>query len=302
MTTEREITRALQSWLHEDGHEDADRVLDLVLDAIDTTPQRRRGWPMLEFSGTRRTAVAGLAAAVLIVASLIGLQMLRQANTGTPPATPSPTVTATPSASPSPLPAAEFPLAGTLATGAHTMTRWGVPFTFNVPASGWTSDGGFWLVRDAVVGDGGAAMLFWNRPPVNVYSDPCNHAVLSPPAGASMATLAAAMSAVPGTDLVAGPTDVTVGGRAAKRVSVTIREDIRCAPTSFYLWYTNGAGTACVDSGICARYASALGSTITVWIVDVNGVLIVIEGETYTDSGPAGAQEIQQIVDSIRFG
>ena len=45
MSTDRDVTRIVRSWLHEDAYEDADRVLDLVLDQIDTTPQRRAcGW------------------------------------------------------------------------------------------------------------------------------------------------------------------------------------------------------------------------------------------------------------------
>ena len=45
MSTDRDVTRIVRSWLHEDAHEDADRILNLVLDQIDTTPQRlARGW------------------------------------------------------------------------------------------------------------------------------------------------------------------------------------------------------------------------------------------------------------------
>ncbi len=44
MSTDRDVTRIVRSWLHEDAYEDADRVLDLVLDQLDTTPQRRATW------------------------------------------------------------------------------------------------------------------------------------------------------------------------------------------------------------------------------------------------------------------
>ena len=43
------------------------------------------------------------------------------------------------------------------------------------------------------------------------------------------------------------------------------------------------------------------GDTIKVWIVDVDGTRLFIAGETHTDASPDIWEEIQQIVDSIRF-
>ena len=98
---------------------------------------------------------------------------------------------------------------------------------------------------------------------------------------------------VPGTDLVSGPSDVTVGGRPAKHVVLTVREDVDCDANSFYLWYAPREDLA--------RYATELGSTIRVWIIDVDGTLVWIDGETYKGAGPEPGQEIQQIIDSIHF-
>jgi hypothetical protein len=303
MTTDRDLTRALRSWLHEDAHEDADRVLDLLLDEVDRTPQRRGPW----FAGRRPLVRAALAVglgAAAVVAVVIGLQLLPGANVGGPPhetPTVSPTATASIRATPTALPASTFPPSGDLAKGSQSMTRWGVPFTFDVPVDGWTSDGGFWLSKSAGVTPDGASMLFWNLPAVNVYSDPCAWTTRAPPAGPSAGELANAMASVPGTDLVSGPADVTVGGYAATLVVIKIRDDIGCTPTSFYLWYSQGAGSACGGAGECGRYASGRGSTISVWIIDVRGTRIVIEGETYAGAGPGPGQEIQHIVDSITF-
>ena len=306
MTTDRDLTRALQSWLHEDAHENADRVLDRLLDEVARTPQRRAPWTVWRFALARTAMGIGLAAA-LVVAAVIGFQVLSGADVGGPAPIESPraspTVLATPSARGSsiPLPPTAFPPSGELVPGSQSLTRWGVSFTLETPASRWRSDGASWITKDVTAGPGGAAMLFWNRPPVNVYADPCNHTVRTPPAGASATDLASAMAAVSGTDLVSGPTDVTVGGYPAKQVVITVRDDIGCAPISFFLWYSEGPGTACGGIGECERYASARGSEISIWIVDVNGVLIVIEGETYAGAGPIPGEEIQRIVDSIRF-
>jgi hypothetical protein len=136
------------------------------------------------------------------------------------------------------------------------------------------------------------AFIVGGEPPTGVFADPCA-SVPAPPIGPSAADLAAAVATVPGTDLVSGPSDVTVGGYAATHVVLTVREDVGCDAMSFYLWYAPTEGLA--------RYATELGSTIMVWIIDVNGTLVWIDGETNKGAGPEPGQAIQQIVDSIRF-
>ena len=43
-TSDRNVDRAIRSWLHEDRYEDVSRVAGAVLDLLDTTPQRRSPW------------------------------------------------------------------------------------------------------------------------------------------------------------------------------------------------------------------------------------------------------------------
>ena len=44
--SDRDVTRAIRSWLHEDRHEDASRISAAVLDRVEATPRRRaRWWP-----------------------------------------------------------------------------------------------------------------------------------------------------------------------------------------------------------------------------------------------------------------
>ena len=77
MTTERDQrTRTVLSWLREDLHENAERVLLLALDEVETTPQRRSWWPARRFSSMNTYAKAiALAAAVLVVA-VVGYRFL----------------------------------------------------------------------------------------------------------------------------------------------------------------------------------------------------------------------------------
>jgi hypothetical protein len=143
-----------------------------------------------------------------------------------------------------------------------------------------------------VLSPDGAAFIFWpSEAAIGVYADPCNQ-IKGPVIGPSPSELAAAVAALPGTDLVDGPTDVTVGGFPAKHVAIKIRDDIGCtAEPNFLMWY----------SATDYRWASAIGSTVNTWIVDVNGTIAWIDGETYKGAGPEPQQALQQIVDSVQF-
>ena len=109
---------------------------------------------------------------------------------------------------------------------------------------------------------------------------------------------------------VTGPTDVTLGGHDGKHVSLTVSEDLGCDPGYFFTWPDECWGTCWIKTGV--------GDTIGVWVVEVDGRRIVIEGETTrqgvwdvkqgnfveetTDLTDAELeQEVQQIVEFIRF-
>ena len=296
MDTERAVTRIVESWLRTDEHESADRVLDTVIALLDTTPQRRSWWPAPRSANMNTYAKLALAAVAVVVVAVIGLSLRTPGGgvgDGGTTSTPSPSPSQAVAASPSPTPVVVFPPAGNLAVGTrHHMTLEGVPFTFTVPTSGWTSNGSFSIVNSGGESADGAGFIFWGDAPVGTFADPCADKK-GPPVGPSVAALAAVVAAVPGTQLVSGPTDVTVGGYPAKHVVITVPEDIGCAAPNFMLWYA--------PDPELARYASAKGSTIEVWIVDVDGRTVWIDGETYKGAEPARAEELQKLIDSIRF-
>jgi hypothetical protein len=95
MSAERDVNRVVRSWLREDRHEDADRVLGAVLDQVDTTPQRRSSpWSAWRDSPMNKFVAIGLGAAAVIIILLVGIQQLGQPNVIAPPvesATPEPT-------------------------------------------------------------------------------------------------------------------------------------------------------------------------------------------------------------------
>jgi len=96
MSTDRETTRIVRSWLDEGVTQLPDRVLDAVLDQLDTTHQRRATWWPARRYQSMNMLKFGLAAAVVVIAALLGVNYLG-ANVGGPGVadpTPSPTSTA----------------------------------------------------------------------------------------------------------------------------------------------------------------------------------------------------------------
>jgi hypothetical protein len=185
----------------------------------------------------------------------------------------------------------------------HAVTEEGVPFSFRVPTTtGWErfssistdkSAGGPISINKSRTGPQGAeAIIFWTSFPDGDYADPCAR-LLSPPVGSSAADLAAAVSTARGTELLTGPSNVTLGGRPATYVALTVRENVGCKPGFYYTWKEVNGGAL--------WHTTYVGDTIRVWIVDVDGTRLFIEAETSKWAGDDLEQEVQQIVESISF-
>ena len=293
MSADRDVTRIVRSWLEEGVTALPDRVLDDVLDQLPATHQRRAWWPAWRFRDMNTSIKLAIAAAAVVVVAIIGYNLLPGPNNVGGPS-PTPTTGPSPSATPA---AFVYPTAGPLAIGSHSLTVQGVPLSFSLATSGWSVDTNGFIVKGTGVAVDEAAFLFWS--PVNIYPDPCTRAPLNPPAGPSAADLATAISTAHGTDATE-PSDVAVDGRAAKYVVLTVPEKSDCV-SNFYLWYNDCAGDPSSNAATCYRFATRLGDTLRIWIVDVDGARLSIEANTRKVAGPEVEQEIQQIVDSIRF-
>ena len=194
----------------------------------------------------------------------------------------------------------------------RAVTEKGVTFSFRVPRD-WErfssiptdkSAGGPISLNKSFGGPQQAeAIIFWTSFPDGDYADPCAR-LLSPPVGSSAANLAAAVSTAPGTELVTGPSNVTLGGRPAKLVELTVHENVGCDPGFFYTWKEVPGGAFWRTTGV--------GDTISVWIVDIDGTRLFIEAQTKQTAAGAETlydrqavgdlkQEVEQIVESIRF-
>jgi hypothetical protein len=304
MTTERDNrTRVVLSWLREDAHENAERVLLSALDEVDATPQRRSWWPARRSTPMTKYASYGIASAAVLVVAVVGYSLLPRTPTTGGDVTPAPTASSQSSPNATQL-TTRGP--GTFTSTPFRATGLGVcpaassatdcvedprddtiTFTFRVP-DGWDSlapDGAAWV--DANAPPDGSAVIFsrgsW------LYSDPCLKGDLPTsdiPVGPTVADLVAALVEHPELD-VTTPVDVTLAGYVGKRLDVQVPDDI-----SECLYYQP------MDQHI---YAQGPGQRWHLWILDVGGVRVVIETNDYAGTPQQRLSEAQAILASIRI-
>ena len=295
MTAEREMARVVRSWLLEDEPDSADRVLEIVLDRLDSTPQRRSWWPARRYTPVNKQLKVLVAVAAAVVVAVVGYQLLpRNGSIGGP--NPTPTAAPSPTGSPRPSPtqkALVVPSAGPLAVGRHDLNLEGVHMTFAIANPGWTSNGEFGFDKGEFAAADSAGFITWEDDADGVFSDPCT-STQAPPAGPSAADMANAIASMSSIQLVSGPEAVTISGKPAQKVVVKMPDPLPCRYDQFYLWYdTTIRGNA--------RYASGPGYTIRVWIIEVDGKRVQLDGETAAGADPTFQDEVEAIVNSIQF-
>jgi hypothetical protein len=298
MSTDRDTARIVRSWLRTDEHESADRVLDAVLDALDTTPQRRAGWPAWRSATMNRFVIIGLGAAAVVVLLLVGSQFFGSPGNGGVGAGPTPTAQATatpePTAEATPEPSPE---------GAHVLldrAQGGVRIAITLPATDWVGEPGGGFVEKGMNGadpPDGAGMIAFDDAEYYVWGDPCRWSTTRPDTPATTVDeFVAAMTAQASRD-ASEPVDVTVDGFAGKSITVHVPDDANfdeCDEGVFAMW-----GTATDD---LARYNQGPGQIDELYVVDVNGVLVVIDIGHYEETPQAVVDELHAIVESITFG
>ena len=305
MSTDRDTTRIVRSWLRTDEHESADRVLDAVLEALDTTPQRRAGWPAWRTPTMNRFLAIGLGAAAVVVVLLLGSQFL-----GSSTGLGGPGVEATPEPTPSPSAGAAFPRPIVV-----TNTDSPVQTTVSAESPGWIPLPGLDALskRD----DGldppettGVALIAWAWPAgtgFNVYGDPCRWSSTIPETLATTPEdIAAALAAQALTDATA-PEDVSVGGFSGKAVTLHVpmsfalpdatreEEFAECDTATFAYYGIEGESEV-------ARNAQGPGQIDELWILDVNGSIVILDA-TYGPAAPADlVDELRALAESATFG
>jgi len=179
-----------------------------------------------------------------------------------------------------------------LRVARHSLTVEGVPLSFDVPTRGWAQYGDLSISKSTVGPQGAEAIVFWTSVADGVFAKACGQWWGSPVG--SVEDWAAQAARAHGTELVTGPSSVTIDGYAAQHVVFTVRKDVACNPGFFHTWKP-------VDGG--PFWSSTLvGDTIRIWLVEVGGKVLYIEGDTHEYADHDLEQEVERIVGSIRFG
>jgi len=188
---------------------------------------------------------------------------------------------------------------GYLGPGRHSVDVSGLSLSFTLPPGGdtpwdWERFGNLYISNSTVGPQAAEAMILWTDQDGGPGVTRCG-VVLHPVVASSLARNAADVASAAGTELVSGPTDVVVGGHPAKRIVLTVKEDVGCDPGYFYAW----------DQTLGGAFWSGpeAGDTMQIWIVGVNdtGRRLFIEAATHPTAGPAVEDEIRQIIDSIEL-
>ena len=91
MSTDRDVTRIVRSWLEEGATALPDRVLDAVLDQVPATSQRRPLWAARRFNEMNSALKLAIAAAAVVAVVLVGINLMpRSGIIGGPGPSPTP--------------------------------------------------------------------------------------------------------------------------------------------------------------------------------------------------------------------
>jgi hypothetical protein len=280
MITERDLLRTLQAWLHEDAHEYGDRVLDSVLDSLDSTPQRRSSWSAWRTSLMSKTMQYGLVAAAAVIVAIIGFQLLGGPNVLGPGPSPSVAPSEAGETTPSAPASAEPSISSDGSLPAGPFTLWDAPgdvaITVTIPGPGWFGDeGGGMLVKNANADppDGAGLMVF--QGPLYVYGDACHWSTTTPDTPATTTEeLIAALLAQTSRDGDHAGEGWSIGGSSGVGVDLHVPEDAvfeDCDGGQFRSW----VGDPRLDTN--ARSHQGPGQVDQLWVGDVNGVLVVFD-------------------------
>jgi hypothetical protein len=314
MSTDRDVTRIVRSWLEEGVTALPDRVLDTVLDQLPTTPQRRASWPvrrLREMNIPTRIAVGAAAVLVLAIVGSLAFSRFGGVTVTAPGPSPLPTRTLTPSPTlaPSASSVSNLNFTGRYARG----TTYSLDdrcciapagMTFTIPAAGWYAPFEAWRIGKDVPGGSDVFDLYVTPMFVdNVYTGGCHWTgtALVPPVGPTVDDLATALAAQAGPGAVA-PTSVTVGGHPGKKVGLMLPSGLdvsRCDSDGSNAIF----GRFVSDGGFGAQpYTHGVGQVNTFYIIDVDGTRQVIDAMYLPGTSAADRAELDQIVASIRFG
>ncbi len=317
MNARRDPDRLIHDFLMEGQTGLADPVYDAVRATIEHKRQRVVIGPW-RMPTMNKFVPIGLLAAAVVVALVIGTRLLPAAPSGVGGA---PSVE--PSATPAPTPSAAtwvgIPEGAFVVTGSNDP----VQVTVDVASPRWSVSGDFNSVGKG--DDGldapetvGAVLLAWAWPAgtgFNVYGDPCQSLTTIPETPATTPDEIATAFAAQASPDAAAPVDVTVGGFAGKSVTLRVpmsfdlpnatREEkfADCDRGVFSLYGIEGDTGEVADAEFrqSGRNAQGAGQVDELWILDVNGSIVILDAG-YSPATPAAlVDELRALAESATF-
>jgi hypothetical protein len=313
MTTNQEMERIVRSWLEPGLTTLTDDVLDPVLDQLPATPQRRPWWPARRTPTMNKIVGFGLAAAAGVAVLVVGAQLFGPAgNSGVgagPMTTPEPSVAA-PTKTPEPSAAEPSPsLEADLDEGPFLYSDELIPITVTIPAPGWSMDRLLGLVKNKnnQPPDGAYVIGPWSGANARyIPGDPCRWLSTMPDTPATTVDEIVAALASQASRDASEPVDITLDGHAGKSITLHVPDDAVFANGKFtncdkekggrHAFCTFGTATDCLMWN-----AQGPGAIDELWIVDVDGLILLIDGAYYAQTPAEHVDELQAILGSLTF-
>jgi hypothetical protein len=320
MTASRDPERLIHAFLQEGEEMLQDPIYDEVRAVIEHKRQRT-------FIGPWRTPIMnrffaiGLGAAATVVVSLLLSPQLFGNNVGGPGGepTPKPEATAIPASSvvgPTSTPGvdlAEGPFLAVEASGSLPS------ITVTIPASGWELDPASAVL--GVTGDDPPYDVLWKGEVIDNYpragillqpyragtsfvvsDDPCEYIHGGPGRATTVDDFAADLAAQ--TALSASePVDVVVDGYAGKSIMLQVPNDVEWENGRFSCWdgiYVS-YGTTLNGRPIPIRKHQGPGQIDELWILDVDGSIVILDAMYRPETAPELVEELRAIIESATF-
>jgi hypothetical protein len=169
----------------------------------------------------------------------------------------------------------------------------GLDITFAVADEGWVSWGAGVVTTEPDIRDQ-VGIGFANV--VNLYEDPCRWVgtALDPAVGPSVEDLVEAFASQQ-RFRATSPKPVALAGYAGSYIELTIDPNLdfsRCDQGTVHSW---------IDVKGNSRYYQGPGQVEQLWVVDVAGTRVVIEGSSFPQASEADRHALAQIIESIRI-
>jgi hypothetical protein len=296
MTAHNDLDRQLNDFLRDGPTELPYQSFDAVRDRTEQTGQRVVIGPWRTPTMNRYLSIGLGAAAVVVIGLFLGYQLLGSpTNVGGPgdqTATPEPSV-----AEPTSTPEAGLPEGPFVINSDDT----NIQTTVTVPAAGWSFAPEF-----AALGKGDevdnlpeAAILFPSWEPGTgfyVYGDPCRWQTTTPETPATTVDQITARLAAQASRDASEPVDVTIGGYTGKAITLHVPDDANFDDCEGGEFGTFGTAPNALD-----RYQQGPGQIDELWILDIEGSILIINAMYRPDSRMDVVDEMRSIAESATF-